>query len=272
MPVPGRTRLTSRDDPTGGTDARGRPVAVVSRCAREPGAAPGGRCRLRSIDLTTGAERTIPGTHSPGQSETYGTMQRGRVAFVRRYRDGRRAVYWRDVRGPSRRVRARGLAAGGFDVSGRWLSRVRNEDAATACGERSVVELLSVGGRSRTVTQQTCGEDGQRITGAFLRGRRVYVASTDDSAGGALARFGLDGRPAGSVAFAAELAVPYGGDRVLLSRRFPEPSFIETGCTEDQQPGEFCGLERLTGLRYGRDGGAAAVRAEAPGRRGGGLL
>jgi hypothetical protein len=70
-------------DVTLGRDARGNPVAVYARC---PSASSPGRCRLRMIDLASGRDRAVPGTHAAGASEYLPALSNGRLMFARRGR------------------------------------------------------------------------------------------------------------------------------------------------------------------------------------------
>ena len=70
-------------DVTLGRDARGNPVAVYASC---PAASFPGRCRLRMIDLASGRDRAVPGTHAAGASEYLPALSNGRLMFARRGR------------------------------------------------------------------------------------------------------------------------------------------------------------------------------------------
>lgn len=70
-----------------GTDARGRVVAVFSRCTAFPAPdltprQPTG-CRIRVVDLATGKERSAGIRRPKGASDTVAAMWRGRVAYAR---------------------------------------------------------------------------------------------------------------------------------------------------------------------------------------------
>jgi hypothetical protein len=83
-------------DATVGTDAKGRAVAVFSRCSVTPkmsGTGPGGvlehpstghGCRIHDVELATGRESLVPIPHTPGSSDTTPAMWHGVVAFARR--------------------------------------------------------------------------------------------------------------------------------------------------------------------------------------------
>jgi hypothetical protein len=70
-------------DVTLGRDGRGNPVAVYAWC---PAASNPGRCRLRMIDLASGRDRAVPGTHLAGASEYLPALSNGRLMFARRGR------------------------------------------------------------------------------------------------------------------------------------------------------------------------------------------
>ena len=84
-----------------GTDLRGAPVALFSRCAWTPemstvgsgevgsgGAmlipSSGSGCRLRMLELKSGVERSVPVPHPSDTSDTTPSMWRGEVAFARK--------------------------------------------------------------------------------------------------------------------------------------------------------------------------------------------
>ena len=93
-----------------GSDANGDPVAVYARCRRAPLAPWGldGRrgCDLYAYRFATGREVRIARANSRAD-EYYPAVWRGRIAFTRAYRDGRRALYWRKLgrAGASHRLR-----------------------------------------------------------------------------------------------------------------------------------------------------------------------
>jgi len=143
-----------------GPGAHGHFLAVYSRCAREPAWNPeredappdytrGRGCRLYELDLTTGAERRLPGTG------VLPSVWEDRVAFARA-----RSLYTRRDGEAARRVH--GLPASGrpaaLDLYGRRLavawsrgetSELRLGDLAT--GRMRVVERY-LGGALSTVT------------------------------------------------------------------------------------------------------------------------
>lgn len=93
-----------------GSDARGKPLAVYARCRRAPNAPWGldGRrgCDLYGFRFASGREFRITRANT-GADEYYPAVWRGRIAFTRSYRDGRRALYWRKLGrgGASHRLR-----------------------------------------------------------------------------------------------------------------------------------------------------------------------
>jgi len=107
------------------------PLAVYSRCDREPRWDPleddappnyslGRGCDLFELDLTTGAERRLPGAGD----ETLPAVWKDGLAFARRYSSGKIVMYSRRGGGASRRMPA-GRADGrpnGIDLYGRRLA------------------------------------------------------------------------------------------------------------------------------------------------------
>ena len=93
-----------------GSDAQGEPIAVYARCRRaplSPWALDGRRgCDLYAYRFASGRERRIARANS-GADEYFPAVWRGRIAFTRTYRGGRRALYWRKLGrgGASHRLR-----------------------------------------------------------------------------------------------------------------------------------------------------------------------
>jgi hypothetical protein len=89
-------------DASVGTDGNGRPVVTFSRCTRTPRLLPfgssddrggtlllpstGAGCKVHSLELEGGPERTLPIPHPPAASDTTPAMWHGAVAFGRRAR------------------------------------------------------------------------------------------------------------------------------------------------------------------------------------------
>jgi hypothetical protein len=65
-------------DVTLGRDAQGDPVAVYASCPSS--------CRLRMIDLASGRDEAVRGTHAAGASEFLPALSDGRIMFARRGR------------------------------------------------------------------------------------------------------------------------------------------------------------------------------------------
>jgi hypothetical protein len=97
-------------DADAGSDAKGAPIAVYSRCRRaplSPWALDGRRgCDLYEYRFATGREIRITRANSKAD-EYFPAVWRGRLAFTRTYRNGDRRLYWRTLghAGPSHRLR-----------------------------------------------------------------------------------------------------------------------------------------------------------------------
>ena len=70
-----------------GTDGHGHTVATYSRCSRSG-------CRVRVLDLATGAERLAGVPHRRGDSDTFPSMWSGRIAFARHRGAVDRVLLW----------------------------------------------------------------------------------------------------------------------------------------------------------------------------------
>jgi hypothetical protein len=160
----GRYHLTSREgrvrvDPLArpfdvdlGTDARGRSVAVYSRC-REGRRA----CRIHLYDIAAGRETTLYPGHRPA-------IRQGIIAFARLRADGRDAIFIRRMgpKGRARRIHVlpRSLpATTGLDLGAGGL-------AFSAAGDGTRMYLRAPGGRVRVLAY-----------GTFAGGRREVHAS-----------------------------------------------------------------------------------------------
>jgi hypothetical protein len=65
-----------------GSDARGRPVAVYSRCTGETESAPVGRCDVYRLALQGGRERRVPRVSTATASEYAPAIWRGNLAYA----------------------------------------------------------------------------------------------------------------------------------------------------------------------------------------------
>jgi hypothetical protein len=71
-----------------GPDARGRAVAVYSRCAGENGALPDRNCDVYQLSLTSGRERRLRRVSTSRASEYAPTIWRGNIAYASARRSG----------------------------------------------------------------------------------------------------------------------------------------------------------------------------------------
>jgi len=143
--LPVRSRSIAFDVDVG-PDRRGRPVAVYSRCRREPRtrAWPEGRgCDLYRFSFATRREDKLRAVSRRDASETLPSVWRGRIAFARVY-DRRRPksdvpyLYLGGLRAGERRHRLGGGTVGRFEVIG---------DEAKPSGAATSIDL-----RGRRVT------------------------------------------------------------------------------------------------------------------------
>ena len=191
-----------------GPDSRSRPVAVYSRCAREPDltatedplSAPhppytrGRRCDLYRFDFATGRERKLSGASTDQASEVLPSIWKDEIAFARVYeqRDGLRGkvpyLYVRPLAG-GRSDRQPGGARGttglpgptSLDLYGRRLSFVWNY--ATEDGSVSEVRLDTIG-RSHRLLDRTHQRGATFLSPQGIDGRVLYAAKDIAAEGG----------------------------------------------------------------------------------------
>lgn len=189
-----------RFDADMGTDSGGRPAAIVSLCGRARGAdGRSGGCDLFVISVRGGAVRAVTNANTP-DDEARPTLDRGRIAFTRTYRERRSAgpaVYTKTLVAPRSRPSTRRSGVprrrcipsprGGSDcsttsrrvseleLSGPDLALVVTYGVQPSDGTRfNEVRLVAVAERSsRQVAFMTTGEGGQRHLGLSFAGRRA---------------------------------------------------------------------------------------------------
>jgi hypothetical protein len=164
-----------------GRDARGNPIAVYAWC---PSASSPGRCRLRMIDLASGRDRAVPGTHAAGASEYLPALSNGRLMFARRGRrtdaQGHHIVSVRikrlGTRRPARVLRRAFL----LDVVGTALSprgaAFAVVDFARGRGENKLYARRA-GGRITLVARSRLGTNMFQTSPRFRRGVLYWGAS-----------------------------------------------------------------------------------------------
>lgn len=189
--APERLRTAERSVPFDvdlGPDAEGRTVAVYSRCAREAEGSgsflphdydQGAGCDLWRYDLATGTERRIAGASTAAADETWPTIWRDTVAFVRSYDAKPDLPYLYTRRAGERSVRQPGgprqVCAGGSCTDRRVARPYALELAGTRLafgwayagfseGLDTEIRLDTIGGGNRVVTHQ----DGGGLTGRAL--------------------------------------------------------------------------------------------------------
>jgi hypothetical protein len=134
-----------------GPDARGRIVALYTRCRR---ATTG--CDVYRYDVASGRERRVAAVSSPDSDEAWPAQWRGRLTFVRRARTYVMSGY-------DHRPDPRGKRGGGV---------LMDCDVPYA-------RTLSPGGRSRRLDRSQCGT----TTGMSLRATRIVQVSSEDQGG-----------------------------------------------------------------------------------------
>lgn len=172
-----------------GTDAAGRVVATFSRC-RKAAAPPEDYygdehvgCRVRVLDLASGAERAGGVPRPAGSSDTMPSMWQGRIAFARTApkADVDQVLLWDPARGHTRRLKHGALPTECADFEDPPCKRPpRNigQVSALDLGARLAAFRWNVNGES--VTGHAASElrastlDGRRST--LLAGGYVYEA------------------------------------------------------------------------------------------------
>lgn len=177
-----------------GSDAKGHPAVVYSRCAsyrHERGARD--RCDLYLIPLATGAERKLAAASTASASESNPTLWRGRLAWISERKSARPAVYQRSLTAPAARRSKRlpGLPARAcnihgskpcarvsdgvgeeIELAGDKLAEVVAYSAGT--GESTEIRLASVrSGKARRIAFQNIGENNQLYTGLSFSSRKL---------------------------------------------------------------------------------------------------
>jgi len=194
----------------------GRPVAVYSRCAREPRALPatwpavapatGRGCDLFAYSFATRSERRVEGTNAPGASEFLPSIWRGRIAFARVFerRPGlagtASSLYVRELGPRGRSLRQAGGPRGSSGLPGPTSLDLNGDRLAFGWvwGEgaqgRSEVRLTTLGSREAGLIAEA------NWSSTIARLLNPHVAE-------------------GSVWFASERTQPRGGKTVSLGGR-----------------------------------------------------
>jgi hypothetical protein len=165
-----------------GSDAKGKPDVVYSRCATyKDDRGPADKCDLYVLSLTTGTEHRIAGA-STGASESGPTLSRGKLAWVAERKNVKPAVYRRTLTAPKahKSTRVAGLPKGVKDgsifeleLSGNRLAEIvgyaNNGDA-----DATEVRLVSLrSNHARRIAFQHIGENNQEYTGLSFSLHRI---------------------------------------------------------------------------------------------------
>ena len=160
-----------------GPDARGRVVALYTRCRSATRG-----CDVYRYDLRSRRERKLASVSSPSRDEAWPAQWRDRVTFARRARtrvvsgfdhrpDPRRRgpvlacdipyVKTLSSRAPSRRLdRSRCGSTTGMAIRGATIAQVTDLDQGGAGSESQVRSLRAAGGRARILARTGGGEGG----------------------------------------------------------------------------------------------------------------
>jgi hypothetical protein len=167
-----------------GPDALGRPVAVYSRCGREPKTTGGlalspdwmtaARCDIYTVSMDRGPERLVRSVSSRHGSETTPSIWRGIVAFARRSpgRQAARLLLWRP--GSKQLVR----------LAGGTLSRCLSRSCEGEPRPHAGADALDLGRRSLAVLWRLSfgnvvgTEVAWEMRSDRLKGRRSTLASS----------------------------------------------------------------------------------------------
>lgn len=204
--LPVRSRRVAFDVDLG-PDRRGQPVAVYSRCRREPPNETvrdlpvhyqGRGCDVYRFDFTTGRERRVDGIGSRTSSETLPSIWKDRIAFSRvlRFATSERrialGIYVRDLR--ARRTHGAGRGSAGaypstqphptqIDLRGTTLAFSWGGVGNQRCQDQTPIDRLQseiwsqqLPGRARRVAR-TC-EEGLVSTAALGPGNLTYLSSS----------------------------------------------------------------------------------------------
>lgn len=180
-PLPGIAPRAEPFDADVGTDGRGRPTIVYSRCARPRtyrDVSPVG-CDVWLYQPGRAVESKIAVAGTPAMSEFEPTLSRGRLAWASARR-GSVAVVTRQLVG---RGAARGLRsfAGRNDVEhleleGRRLAMAVRSDVGqspTAISLRLIDDVTARRPRARVLARHSSGEGGQTFVGPSFAGGRL---------------------------------------------------------------------------------------------------
>jgi len=144
--------MTRPFDVSLGPDARGRVVALYTRCHSAITA-----CDVYRYDVASGREHKVRAVSSPDADEAWPTQWRDRVAFVRR---------------------AKTIVMSGYDH--RPDPRGKRGDGVLMACDVPYVRVLKAGASSRRLDRSQCGT----TTGMSIRGDRIVQVS-DENQGGA---------------------------------------------------------------------------------------
>jgi hypothetical protein len=173
-------------DVTLGTDARGKRVAVYASCTRGDGTDYPLGCRLRAIELASGRDRALRGTHAPGASEYMPALSHGVVVFARHGRrkddqgHGLETVRIKRLgaRRPSRSLYRRFALNVLSTAVSRRAAAFAVEDFTSGRGENKLFHVRRRGGRARLVARSRRSTDMEQISPTF-RGRNLYWGASE---------------------------------------------------------------------------------------------
>jgi hypothetical protein len=143
-----------------GPDARGRAVAVYSRCAGErESAPPGHRCDVYQLSLANGRERRLRRISTPRASEYAPTIWRGNIAYASATRSGRTPrlmLLRRGARRPRRLLTGKRVTATSevrpMDLTSNALVFTWSQDDPASERDAAASELRRVGLRGGRAT------------------------------------------------------------------------------------------------------------------------
>jgi len=201
-----------------GSDARGRPAVVYSRCASyKDDRGPRDKCDLYLLSLQTGRQRAIRNANT-NASESNPTLWRGKLAWIVERKGVQPTVYHRSLAaaaaGMSRRLpglparacnihnsrpcsRVTAGAIEEIELAGNRLAEIVGYSAGS--GDSTEIRLVSVRSRSaRRIAFQNIGENNQLYTGLSFSSRKLAwlrgCYENPGCAGSGAYRYGLSTR------------------------------------------------------------------------------
>jgi len=201
-----------------GSNSRGEPAVVYSRCASyKDDRGPRDKCDLYILSLNTGAEREIRNANTSA-SESNPTLWRGKLAWIAERKGVQPRVYHRSLTAPASRKSRRlpGLPARAckmhnsrpcsrvtagaieeIELAGNRLAEIVGYSAGS--GDSTEIRLVSLRSTSaRRIAFQNIGENNQLYTGLSFSSRKLAwlrgCFENPGCAGSGAYRFGLSTR------------------------------------------------------------------------------